>query len=388
MNFELSEEQKLLQEMIREFSTKEIAPYVEEWERKHVFPRETINKLAELGILGMTTPLEYGGTKTDFLSFILVLEELSRFSPSICLTVSVHNSLFVKAILEYGSEEQKRRYLPAAAKGKIIGAFSLSEPGAGSDATNLQTRAQKQGDFYLINGVKSWVSTGSEAEALILFAVTSVEKERKRLSAFIIDRDFSDYQVIKLESKMALNASPTAQLAFEDCRVPAANLLGEEGKGAAMALRLLDGSRIGIAAQAVGLAQSALELGVRYAKEREAFGQKIANFEAIQFMLADAATLTEASRLLTYQAALLLDQNLPYAKEAAMAKLMATETANKVAYIALQIHGGYGYSQEYPIERIYREARVMTIYEGTSEIQRLIIARNLTREAEGLTGSP
>ncbi|MGQ9472015.1 MAG: acyl-CoA dehydrogenase family protein [Candidatus Aminicenantales bacterium] len=387
MDFQLTEEHKLLQEMIRDFAGKEIAPYVDSWESNHYFPREITQKLADLGVLGMTTPAEYGGTKTDFLSFILALEELSRFSPSICLTVNVHASLFVKAILEYGSQEQKATYLPKAARGEILGAFSLSEPGAGSDATNLQTRAIKKGDTYIINGIKSWVSTGGEADALILFAVTSAEKERKRLSAFILEKNLPGVQLIKLEKKMGLHSSPTAQLAFEDCSLPASNLLGPEGKGLAIALHLLDSSRIGIAAQAIGLAQSALELGVRYAKEREAFGQKIANFEAIQFMIADAATLTEAARLLTYRAATLVDHNLPFSKEAAMAKLLASEAANKVASIALQIHGGYGYSQEYRIERLYREARVMTIYEGTSEIQRLVIARSLLREAESLAGS-
>ncbi len=387
MDFSLNEEQKLLRETIRQFAEKEIIPYVNDWEKESRFPREIIDKLAGFGLLGMTTPPEYGGCQTDFLSFILALEELSRGHAATCLTVSVHASLFVKAILAYGNEEQKKKYLPRAARGEIIGAFSLSEPGAGSDATNLQTKARREGDYYILNGTKSWVSTGSEADAFILFAVTSVDPKGKRLSAFIVEKDFPGWRVSKLEDKMGLHCSPTAEIVLEDCRVPAANLLGPEGQGARMALYLLDGSRIGIAAQAVGLAQRALELAVRYAQEREAFGQKIAAFEAIQFMLADAATLTEASRLLTYRAANLLDHNLPYAKEAAMAKLMATEAANKVAYTALQIHGGYGYCREYPIERLYREARVMTIYEGTSEIQRLVIARHLLREAEGLAFS-
>jgi alkylation response protein AidB-like acyl-CoA dehydrogenase len=383
MDFSLTEEQRLVQEMVREFAEKEIAPYVDQWERECLFPRAIFSKLGELGLLGMTIDPEYGGTKSDYLSFILALEELSRVSAAVALTVSVHVSLFMRAIQEYGHEEQKRKYLPKAARGEILGAFSLSEPGAGSDAANLQTKARREGDVYIINGIKSWVTTGSEAEALILFAVTSGEKEKKRISAFVVDRNLPGFQVLKLEEKMGFHSSPTAQIAFEDCRLPATNLLGEEGRGLAIALRLLDGSRIGIAAQAVGLAQRALELGVRYAKEREAFGQKISSFEAIQFMLADAATLIEASRLLTYRAAALVDLNLPHTKEAAMAKLFATEAANKVAYLALQIHGGYGYCRDYPIERLYREARVTTIYEGTSEIQRLVIARQLMREAEG-----
>lgn len=384
MNFTLTEEQKLVKEMVREFAEKEIAPYVNNWEKEHIFPRQIFRQLGELGILGMTTETAYGGIKSDYLSFILALEELSRVSASVGLTVSVHASLFIRAIQEYGQEEQKKKYLPRAAKGEILGAFSLSEPGAGSDATNLMTKARREKDTFVINGIKSWVTTGSAADAMILFAVTSGEKEKKRISAFIVDRDTPGLQILKIEEKMGFHSSPTAQITLEECRVPIENLLGEEGWGMAIALKLLDGSRIGIAAQAVGLGQSALELGIRYAKEREAFGQKIASFEAIQFMLADAATLVEASRLLTYRAASLVNHNLPYAKEAAMAKLFATEAANKIAYIALQIHGGYGYSREYPIERLYREARVTTIYEGTSEIQRLVIARQLLREAEGL----
>ncbi|MCX7975208.1 MAG: acyl-CoA dehydrogenase family protein [Candidatus Aminicenantes bacterium] len=383
MDFSLTEEQKLLKEMVREFAEKEIAPYVDKWEEEHHFPREIFRKLGKLGLLGMTANPEYSGTKSDYLSFILVLEELSRVSASVALTVSVHSSLFIKALQEYGQEELKKKYLTAAARGEILGAFSLSEPGAGSDASNLQTKAYQKGDYYIINGIKSWVTTGSEAEAFILFAVTSAEKEKKKISAFLVDKKMPGIQILKLEKKMGFHSSPTAQIAFEDCPVPATNLIGEEGRGLAIALRLLDGSRIGIAAQAVGLAQQALELGIRYAKEREAFGQKIANFEAIQFMLADAATLIEASRLLTYQAALLVDYNLPYTKEASMAKLFASETANKVTYLALQIHGGYGYCREYPIERLFREARVTTIYEGTSEIQRIVIARQLLKEAEG-----
>lgn len=383
MDFTLSEEQKLVKEMVREFAEKEIAPHVDKWEREHFFPREIFQKLGELGVLGMTAEPEYGGTKSDYLSFILAIEELSRISASVALTVSVHSSLFIKAIQDYGSEELRKKYIPAAARGKILGAFSLSEPAAGSDAANLQTKARQEGDYFVINGVKSWVTTGSEAEAFILFAVTSIEKEKKRISAFLVDRDTPGIKILKLEEKMAFHSSPTAQIAFEDCRVPASHLLGEEGRGLSIALRLLDGSRISIAAQALGLAQAALELGIRYAKEREAFGQKIAGFEAIQFMLADMATLVEASRLLTYRAATHVDYHLPYTKEAAMAKLLATEAANRVAYLALQIHGGYGYCREYPIERLYREARVTTIYEGTSEIQRIVIARQLLQEAEG-----
>lgn len=380
MNFELNEEQVLLRDMVRDFAEKEIAPRIGTFEDKHLFPGEIIRKLGELGLLGMTIPSEYGGIKTDYLSLILTLEELSRVSPAVGLIVSVHSSLFSKAILEFGTPALKQKYLPRAARGEILGAFSLTEPGAGSDATSLKTKATKKGQEYILSGTKSWVTTGSEAEAILIFAQTERPQGPAKLSAFIVERNFPGFRVARTEEKMGLHSSPTAEIALEDCRVPAENLLGEEGRGAHIAFHCLDGSRIGIAAQAVGLSQQALELAVRYAKQREAFGKPLSDFQAIQFMLADIATLVEAARLLTYRAADSYDRGLPYAKEAAMAKLFASEAANKVAYDALQVHGGYGYSKEYAIERIYRDTRVLSIYEGTSEIQRLVIARNLLKD--------
>ncbi|MEW5902035.1 MAG: acyl-CoA dehydrogenase family protein, partial [Acidobacteriota bacterium] len=374
MNFELSEDQIMLRDLVRDFAQKEIAPRIKAYEDRHEFPREIINRLAGLGLLGMTVPGEYGGCKTDYLSFILALEELGRASATVCVIVSVHAALFCSSILKFGSDEQKQRYLPRAACGEILGAFSLTEPGAGSDVLSLKTKAVKMGKEYILNGTKAWVTTGSEAGAFIVVARTGSEIGPAKLSAFIVERDFPGFRVSKIEEKMGLHSSPTAEIALEDCRVPAENLLGQEGRGATVALTGLDGSRIGISAQAVGLSQQALELAVGYAKQREAFGRKIAEFQALQFMLADIATLVESGRLLTYRAADLYDRGLPYAKEAAMAKLFSSEAANKVAYLALQIHGGYGYSKEYPIERIYRDARVLSIFEGTSEIQRLIIA--------------
>jgi alkylation response protein AidB-like acyl-CoA dehydrogenase len=381
MNFELSEEQTMLRDLVRDFGQKEIAPRIKAYEERHEFPREIIDRLAGLGLLGMTVPSEYGGCKSDYLSFILALEELARASAAVCVIVSVHASLFCNSILKFGSEAQKRRYLPRAARGEILGAFSLTEPGAGSDAMSLRTRAVKSGDEYILNGTKAWVTSGSEAEAFILIARTGSETGPSKLSAFIIERNFPGFRVSRIEEKMGLHSSPTVELSLEDCRVPAENLLGEEGRGAAVALWGLDGSRIGIAAQAVGLSQLALELAVGYAKQREAFGQKIADFQAIQFMLADIATFVDSSRLLTYRVASLCDRGLPFGKEAAMAKLYSSEAANRVAYLALQIYGGYGYSGEYPMERIYRDARVLSIYEGTSEIQRLVIARRLLKES-------
>jgi alkylation response protein AidB-like acyl-CoA dehydrogenase len=381
MDFELTDDQKLLQKMVRDFSQKEIAPRVKALEERKEFPKEIMMKLGELGIMGMTVPSEYGGSLTDYLSFVLALEEISKVSPSVSVIVSVHCALFCYAILEFGSEVLKKKYLPRAAKGEIIGAFSLTEPGAGSDATNLKTNAVKQKDCYILNGTKSWVTTGNDAEAAIVFTSAGFESETNKLSAFIVENDFSGYKVSRIEEKMGLHSSLTAEIVLEDCRVPAENLLGEEGKGASIAFSSLDGSRIGIAAQSTGLADRALQEAAQYAKQRDAFGKKISEFQAIQFMIADISTLIEAARLLTYKAADLKDKGKPFTKEAAMAKLFSSEAANKIAYQALQIHGGYGYSKEFFIEQIYRDARVFSIYEGTSEIQRLVISRYLLNES-------
>jgi len=380
MNFELTEDQRLLREMVRDFAQNEIKPVAKTLEENHQFPGEILNKLANLGILGMTIPSEYEGTKIDSISLVLALEELARVSPSVAVIVSVHCSLFCYSIVKFGTEAQKKKYLPRAASGKILGAFSLSEPGAGSDATNLKTKAVRQGDNFVLNGTKAWVTTGRDAEAFILFAISEIESGTNKISSFIVEKDFPGIQVSKIEEKMGLHSSITTDIVLEECQVPAENLLGDEGKGAAIALHCLDGSRIGIAAQAVGLSSQALEEAARYAKQREAFDKKISEFQAIQFMLADMSTITEAARWLTYKAADLRDKGKPYGKAAAMAKLFASEAANKIAYQALQIHGGYGYSKEFFVEQIYRDARVLSIYEGTSEIQRLVISRYLLKE--------
>jgi alkylation response protein AidB-like acyl-CoA dehydrogenase len=381
MNFELNEDQVMLRDLVRDFAEKEIAPNIGTLEDKHEFPKAIIGQLAEIGVLGMTVPAGLGGSRTDFLSYILALEELARVSATVCIIVSVHGSLFCGSILKFGSDYQKQKYLPAAARGEILGAFSMTEPGAGSDATNLKTKAVRSGDEYILNGTKAWVTSGSEADALIIIALTGAEAGAPKLSAFIVDKGTPGLHVARIEDKMGLHSSPTAMLNLEDCRVPVQNRLADEGRGAAIALAGLDSSRIGIAAQAVGLSQQALELAVAYSKQREAFGQKIAEFQALQFMMADIATLIEAGRLLTYRAAELFERGRPTTKEAAMAKLFTSEAANKIAYMALQIHGGYGYSKEYLIERLYRDARVLSIYEGTSEIQRLVIARKLLKES-------
>ncbi len=380
MNFELTEDQKLLKAMVRDFAQKEIEPKVKILEDTHEFPREFLDKLGKLGILGMTIPSEYGGTKTDHISLILALEEIARASPSLAVIVSVHCSLFCYSIMKFGNKTQKEKYLPKAAKGEMLGAFSLTEPGAGSDAKNLKTKSIREGDFYILNGTKSWVTTGSEADASIIFASTEIKPGVKKMNAFIVEKNFPGFLASKIEEKMGLHSSLTAEYVLEDCQVPAENLLGEEGKGAAVAFHCLDGSRIGIAAQAVGLADKAIEEGVKYAQQREAFGRKISEFQAIQFMIADMSTLRDAARLLTYKAADLIDKGKPYTKESSMAKLFASEAANKIAYQALQIHGGYGYSKEFLIEQLYRDARAFSIYEGTSEIQRLVISRYLLEE--------
>jgi alkylation response protein AidB-like acyl-CoA dehydrogenase len=381
MNFEFSEDQKLLQEMIRGFAQKEILPHVKHLEENHIFPSELLKKLGEIGVLGMAIPSEYGGIKTDSLSTALVIEEISRVFPSLAVIISVHCSLFSNSILQFGNEDQKQQYLPRAASGDIVGAFSLTEPGAGSDATNLKTKARREGEKYILNGTKSWVTTGNNAEAFILFALADTPPgEKRKLSAFILDSDTPGFHVAKIEEKMGLHASLTAEVILDNCQIPAENMLGEEGQGAAIAFQGLDNSRIGIAAQSVGLSQRAIDEAVKYAKEREAFGKKISDFQAIQFMIADMATWTNAARLLTHKAANLCDNGKPYGKESAMAKLFASEAANRIAYLALQIHGGYGYSKEFFVEQIYRDARVLTIYEGTSEIQRIVIARHLLKE--------
>ncbi len=379
MNIDLTEEQQMLKDMVREFARNEIEPKAKELEEKHEFPHVFLKKLAELGILGMGVSPDFEGTKTDHLSIYLAIEELSRVMPSLAVIISVHCSLFCHLIGRFGSQEQKGKYLPRAASGEILGAFSLTEPGAGSDISNLLTSAVREGDYYILNGTKAWVTCGSEAESLIIFAQTEIEQGRKKLSAFIVDKESPGFRVSKIENKMGLNSSLTAEIVLENCRIPASSLLGEEGQGLTIALQGLDGSRIGIAAQALGIAQRALDEALKYSKKREAFGKPLSKIQTIQFKLADIATQLDAARLLTYRAANLFDNKKPFTKEAAMAKLFASEATNKIVYEALQIHGGYGYSKEFIIEQLYRDARVLPIYEGTSEIQRMIIAREIIK---------
>lgn len=379
MDFDLTDDQILLKEMVRDFAQKEIDPEVKSLEEKHEFPQKLLRKLADLGILGMSVPPEYGGIKTDNLSIILTLEEISHSLPSLAVIISVHCSLFCFSILKFGNEPQKEKYLQKAANGDILGAFSLTEPEAGSDATNLKTKAVKKDDFFILNGTKSWITSGNNADAYILFAQTEMSSGEKKLSAFIVGKESPGLRVSRIEEKLGLHSSPTAEIVLEDCQVPVENLLGEMGKGASIAFQCLDVSRIGIAAQSVGLSQRALDEAINFAKQREAFNKKITDFQAIQFMIAEMSTLIDAARLLTYRAADLCDKGKPFTKESSMAKLFASESVNKIVYQSLQIHGGYGYSKEFFIEQLYRDARALSIYEGTSEIQRLVIARHLLK---------
>ncbi|HYO91230.1 MAG TPA: acyl-CoA dehydrogenase [Pyrinomonadaceae bacterium] len=380
MDFELSEEQRMVQASVREFVAGEIAPRAHEYDEQARFPREQLKGLAELGLLGMIIPEEWGGAGFDTVAYALALEEIARADASVCVIVGVTNSVCCYPLLGFGTEEQKQKYLVPLAKGEALGAFCLSEPQAGSDATNLRTRAVRDGDSYIINGTKSWVTSGGEAQVYIVMAVTDREAGKKGVTCFIVEGDSPGLSVSAIEHKMGQRASQTAEMSFADVRVPATNVLGGEGNGLKVAFNSLDNGRIGIGALATGIAQGAYEESLKYAKERQAFGQPIAEFQAIQFKLANMATEIEAARLLTLQAAAMKDAGHKRSGYyAAMAKLYASEAANRVCADAVQIHGGNGYSRDYPVERMYRDARVTTIYEGTSEIQRIVISREILK---------
>ncbi len=377
MNFVLTEEQEMTRKMVRDFAENEVAPGAEERDDKEEFSRELFDKMGELGLTGIPWPEEYGGGECDFISYVIAVEELSRVDASAGTTLSAHTSLAGWPLYKYGSEEQKKKYLEPMALGEKLGAYGLTEATAGTDAASQSTTAVLDGDSYILNGNKIFITNGGDAEINIIFAVTDKEKKAKGVSAFIVEKGTPGFSFGKKERKMGLRSSPTLELIFEDCRVPKENLLGKEGEGFKIAMSTLDGGRNGIAAQAVGIAQGALDAAADYAKTREQFGQPIANFQAISFMLADMGTKIEASRLLTYQAAYLESEGLPYGKASAMAKLFASETAMEVTTKAVQIFGGYGYTRDYPVERFMRDAKITEIYEGTSEVQRLVISRYL-----------
>jgi alkylation response protein AidB-like acyl-CoA dehydrogenase len=377
MDFLLTEEQEMMRKMVRDFAQNEIAPFVPVMEETGEFPREILRKMGELGLMGIPIPDQYGGAEMDFISYILAINELSRVSATVGVILAVHTSVGTNPILYFGTEEQKQKYIPKLASGEYLGAFALTEPSAGSDAGSLKSKAVKQGDHYIINGSKVFITNGGAADTYIVFASTNPEEGRRGISAFIVERDTPGLIIGKDEHKMGLNGSRTVQLTFEDMKVPAENLLGKEGEGFKIAMANLDVGRIGIGAQALGIAEAALQCANDYALERQQFGKPISAQQGIAFKLADMATSVEAARLLVYRAASLRAQGLPCGKEASMAKLFASATAVDVAIEAVQVFGGYGYTKDYPVERFFRDAKVCEIYEGTSEIQRLVISKNL-----------
>ena len=380
MDFSLSPDQREIQQLAREVAEAEIVPHASTWDREHRFPTELYGKLAELGLLGVCVPEEYGGAGADFLSYILVLEELSRADAGAGVTVAVHTSAATLPILAFGTEEQKERFVPPLARGEVLGAFALTEPDSGSDAGALRTAAVPEGDGWRISGSKQWITNGSYAGTFVLFARTDPATAGARgVSAFILDRDH--VEVVREEEKLGLNSSSTADIRLDGAYVGRDRLLHREKKGFTVAMTTLDGGRIGIAAQAVGIAQAAYDTARAYALERRQFGKRIADFQAIQFKLADMATEIDAARLLTYRAAWLKQQGLPHTAEGAKAKLFASETARRQTGEAIQILGGYGYTKELPAERYYRDAKVTELYEGTSEVQRMVIARHILAHA-------
>lgn len=379
MDFDLTEEQLQITRLAREFAESEIAPHALEWDEAQEFPVDVMKKLAELGFLGVLVPQEYGGAGLGYIEYVSIVEEISRVDGAIGLSVAAHNSLCSNHILTFGTEAQKRKYLPGLASGQWLGAWGLTEPEAGSDASGTQTTAVRESDGYLLNGSKTFTTHGTYGDVFVLMAVTDRSKENRGISAFIIEKGTPGLRAGKKENKLGCRASDTSEVILENCHIPAENLLGQEGEGFINCLEILDGGRISIAALAVGMAQGALEASLKYAKQRRQFGQPISEFQAIQWKLADMATEIEAARLLTHRAAALKNQKKRSTKESSMAKLYAGEMSVRVANEAIQIHGGYGYVKEYPVEKFYRDAKICTIGEGTSEIQRLVIARQLLR---------
>lgn len=382
MDFELTQDQKLVQEMVRKFAINELEPVASEIDRSREFPWKNIKKMAELGLLGVIIPEEYGGAGLDFLSLAIVIEEISKVCASTGVIIAVNNSLAAYPILAFGTEEQRRKYLPLLAKAEKIGAIGLTEPNAGSDVAGMESTAALDGDYYRLNGTKRFITNGREAGVCVIFAYTDKSKRHKGISAFIVDDGTPGFTKGEHEDLMGLRATGNCELIFEDAKVPKDNLLGEEGQGFKIAMHTLDVSRIDIGAQAVGIAQGALEAAVKYAKERKAFGKSIAEFQFIQGMIAEMATQIQAARLLVYHAACAKDKGVSrFSKEASMAKWFASETCMNAVRTAVQIHGGYGYTKDYAVERYYRDAKVMEIYEGTSEIQKIVIARSLLKES-------
>jgi alkylation response protein AidB-like acyl-CoA dehydrogenase len=380
MLFKLTEEQLMIQAMVREFARKEILPTAAELDKSKVFPKRNLKKMGELGLMGMMVPTQYGGEGADTISYVLALAEIAYSCASTAVVMSVHNSIVCESINRFGTEAQKNRFLKPLSSGKQIGAFGLTEPDAGSDPVSQATTAVRDGDHYVINGTKRFTTTGKNSDLVIITAKTDESLRHKGISAFVLEKKTPGFKVGPVEDKMGLRASDTTDLLFKDCRIPADQRLGEEGDGFSLAMKALDGGRIGIAAQSIGVAQAALDASVAYAKTREQFGRKISKFQGLRWMIADMATQLEAARQLTLSAAAMKDRGEKYTKQASMAKLFASEMVNRLTAKAIQIHGGYGFTTDYPVERYYRDARVFTIYEGTSEIQRVVIANHILKD--------
>ena len=374
MNFVLTREQELVRQMVREFAVNEVKPIAAEIDETERFPMENVKKMAELGMMGIPFPKEFGGAGGDVLSYIITVEELSKVCGTTGVIVSAHTSLCASLIYENGTPAQKEKYLVPLAKGEKIGAFGLTEPGAGTDAAGQQTTAVLDGDNYILNGSKIFITNGGVADTFIVFAMTDKSQGTRGISAFIVEKDFPGFSIGKKEEKLGIRASSTTELIFENCIVPKENLIGKEGKGFSIAMKTLDGGRIGIAAQALGIAEGAYEESVKYMKERKQFGRSLSAFQGLQWMIAEMETKIEAAKLLVYKAAWLKQNKLPYSVDAAKAKLFAAEVAMDVTTKAVQLHGGYGYTKEYPVERMMRDAKITEIYEGTSEVQKMVIA--------------
>jgi alkylation response protein AidB-like acyl-CoA dehydrogenase len=384
MTYQLTDEQLMIQTMVREFSREVVAATAAERDRTGAFPAENLKSMAELGLMGMMVPAEYGGSGADTVSYVLALAEIAYSCASTAVIMSVHNSIVCESVLHYGAEDLKRRYLEPLATGRLIGAFAMTEPHAGSDPVRQSTTAVRDGQAYTLNGTKRFITSGKNAGAVIVTAKTDTAARHRGISAFLVEKGAPGLRAGKTEAKLGLRASDTTDIFLEDCRVPAANLLGAEGDGFTIAMAALDSGRIGIAAQSVGVAQAALDAAVQYAVQREQFGQTISKFQGLRWMMADMATEIEAARQLTLSAAAMKDRGEKYTAQASMAKLFASEMVNRITAQAVQIHGGYGFIQEYPVERFYRDARVFTIYEGTSEIQRVVISNHLLKDRRQL----
>ena len=379
MEFGFDQEYKMIQKTYREFAEKEIKPLAAEIDEQERFPKESIKKMADMGMLGIPFPEEYGGEEGDYLMYVLAVEELSKVCASTGVTLSAHTSLGSAPIYDWGTEEQKQKYLVPLASGEMLGAFGLTEPNAGTDASRQRTTAVREGDHYVLNGTKNFITNAGEAGTYVVMAMTDKEKGNHGISTFIVEKDFEGFSIGKHEKKMGIRGSATAELVFKNCIVPAENLLGQEGQGFKIAMHTLDGGRIGIAAQALGIAEGALNEAIAYVKQREQFGQTLASFQNTQFVIADLANQIEAARFLVYRAAWCKDNKLPYSVESAHAKLFAAETAMNVTTKCVQLLGGYGFTRDYPLERMMRDAKITQIYEGTSEVQRMVISRSLLR---------